>query len=829
MKESLANWISESEALRYTESFRSTQIPTWLSEIHRRSEDFYIALVGELFQRMREPYEDRNDWARLANALAQFANNDFETTQCYVNRNEARLFAAGAFYIGGFPASAYLTMRESNAQSEQNDFIRCEDFLYRPKELRSDEMEKLIQALRKNRLWEIQEMTERASLEANEKIEDGPEAWISTRLYQLLLDQFSQNNLRAVLPSRETNYWFPLVKLFLSQSPPRWEFFPSQIDAINRGLLESTQTFSLQMPTGAGKTTLCETLFYDHLRSTTNSTAVLLVPYRSLASELKNSLVRRIGRLGFRSMAIYGGTVPVGDEASSLDSVRALIATPEALSGLLSANPEFFDRISLLACDEGHLLDSGSRGVCLELILSKFRARKPNPPRFVFLSAIVPNIEEINTWLGGTEDTVVRSEYRPAIAEFSTLRASGSNSGTQIDLEINAADTEPIKYRVARFLERSRFTYRSEETKRRRTYPFTSYKVRAIATARMALPMGTCAVFATHKTGSQGAIALANEVLEQLNYPLQLPNPADFADESRERVEEYLREEYGAEWVGTRAIASGFVIHHGDIPQETREVLETVVRNRHCRLVICTSTLAEGVNLPVRTLVLYSVFRQRGTQRTSMLLRDIKNLVGRAGRPGSNTKGLVICVNESDWIEVERVALQATGEPITGALAELLQAVIRFLASSTGDNQLSNELLEDNPELHALVDGVDATLIELAAQEIGMQQLADMANEIAERSFAASQNNSEITDLLKSVFSLRSEAITEMHVSGKLHWARKTGARPRMIDLVEEGLSRSVDDWTILSNTLKSYCQISCSSPGSSGGLLDAVDETLSC
>ncbi|EMI24620.1 DEAD/DEAH box helicase domain protein [Rhodopirellula europaea SH398] len=224
--------------------------------------------------------------------------------------------------------------------------------------------------------------------------------------------------------------------------------------------------------------------------------------------------------------------------------------------------------------------------------------------------------------------------------------------------------------------------------------------------------------------------------------------------------------------------------------------------DRSCPLIVCTSTLAEGVNLPVRTLVLYSVVRRTGQGQTAMLLRDIKNLVGRAGRPGSNTKGLVICINESDWGTVQQIAEQATVEPVHGALAELLSTIIRTLARSTTINELTNDILEANSWLHALVDGVDATLIELAAQELGMEQLQELANEIAEKSFAATQADDSEIDLLKTVFQLRSEAIVQMQTSGKLAWVRSTGARPRMIRLVEEGLLPLVEDWTALSGTL---------------------------
>src|SRR5690606_15363651 len=129
----------------------------------------------------------------------------------------------------------------------------------------------------------------------------------------------------------------------------------------------------------------------------------------------------------------YGGTVPTGDEVRDLDSTRVMVATPEALSGILSAEPAFFRRIALVICDEGHLLDGAGRGVSLELLLARMRARE-DAPRIVFVSAIVPNIEEINSWLGGTTETVVRSDYRPALAEFAVLQPVGKGAGASVTL-----------------------------------------------------------------------------------------------------------------------------------------------------------------------------------------------------------------------------------------------------------------------------------------------------------------------------------------------------------------------------------------------------------
>ena len=163
------------------------------------------------------------------------------------------------------------------------------------------------------------------------------------------------------MPDGQSAQWTPLVESLLNRSPAAWEFFPSQIAAINGGLLTRTETYSLQMPTGAGKTALCETLLYWHARSSETSAAVLLVPYRSLAAELRATVVKRLNEMGVSAGCVYGGTVPTGDEVRAVDQMRALVATPEALSGVLSADPKFLERISLVICDEGHLLDGGSR------------------------------------------------------------------------------------------------------------------------------------------------------------------------------------------------------------------------------------------------------------------------------------------------------------------------------------------------------------------------------------------------------------------------------------------------------------------------------------
>jgi len=796
MRDVLAKWVSDADALHHVERFGFTQTPLQLSYVRTRNDDYYISLVGELFERLRDEYEHATDWSRLGNAIT-LAGGVGRGTQARdrIDQSEAALLAAAAFYFGGYPASAYLTLKAVSSLPSEGVLLACYELLARPSHPRSNEVQSLVEAVREGTLEAISTAVETSADSEAAALRGGPSEWIGWRLYRQMAARFARTNIRAVLPDGESEFWTPLVQSFLSRTPPAWDFFPSQIDAIQNGLLESDVSFSIQMPTGAGKTALSETLLFYHLTKNPKDAAILLVPFRSLAAELRGSLVKSLGRMGLPARCAYGGTVPTGDEVRDLTNTRAIVATPEALSGLLSADPEFFNRVSLVICDEGHLLDGQARGVGLELLLARMRARETGSPRFVFVSAIVPNIDEINEWLGGTADSVVRSDYRPAMAEFSVLRVSGKNADTQVDLVLHPHDQRSA-FSVERFLARSDFQYRNASTGRLKTYTFSSVKTQAIAAARKALPMGAVAIFAANKRGNQGAVGLADELLKQLDVPLLLPKPIQYvADRNKlDTVVEYLETEYGSSWIGTRTLACGAVLHHGDIPQESREVLEQLLRNEDVRVAICTSTLAEGVNLPIRTLVLYSVQRRnQGGRLENLLARDIKNLVGRAGRAGSTTKGLVICANPDQWPLVEPVALQEPGERVAGALLELMGRLRAALSQQS--LTLTNAILETVTELHTLVDGIDATLIDLAAEELGEEELVQIAGRIAGQTFAARQADTDTALLMREVFQLRAKRVAELQNAGRLNWIRETGTRARILESVETDLLPARERW----------------------------------
>ncbi|MDB5961641.1 MAG: box helicase [Massilia sp.] len=799
MKASLAKWIGDSDALTHRKLFNVVQGTVELAHIDHHADDYYIALVGEFFDRMRANVAPGPEWARIGAALFQIAGHEQDNARIGIASAEALLFAATAFYCGGYSASAYLVSKRIELPDDTSEITRaCLDLLTRPKYMTSRTGTALLQSLRRGRMDEILTIKKQASLDARGALAIGPDQWIPARLFEKLIERFAVTNIRAVLPAQagHSDFWTPIVESMLVRPGGPWEFFPSQITAIGQGLFDHRQSFALQMPTGAGKTALSELLLYWQAQQSDTDVSILLVPYRSLASELRGSLVKHLNSMGIASRCAYGGTVPTGAEVGALSATRVVVATPESLLGLIGADAGFLGRVSLIICDEGHLLDGDARGVGLELLLARMRVRLGQPPRFVFISAIVPNIEEINAWLGGNASTVVKSDYRPALAEYATLRPQSPDAGRpySVALEMHPHEVAPTKYAIDGFLSRSDFQYVDRKSGRSRTYQFKTIKTQAVGAARKALPMGGVAIFCANKGGNQGAFGVTDELLGQLQLNLNMPNPGSFADATKTSpVSIYLKAEFGNLWIGALAVDAGAVMHHGDVPQEAREILEELLRDGAIRLAICTSTLAEGVNLPIRTLILYSVRRTSLSGRpTDMLTRDIKNLVGRAGRPGSATKGLVICANSDQWPMVSKVALQNPGERVDGALFALINTVS---AATAAGRHLTNAFLENDPTLYSLVDGIDATLIDLAAEEVGFDQLLAMASKVANQTFAAVQVDAPSKLILHKVFHLRAERIVGLRDSGRIAWVRETGARARLVDLVEQQLAPSNPEW----------------------------------
>jgi replicative superfamily II helicase len=120
---------------------------------------------------------------------------------------------------------------------------------------------------------------------------------------------------------------------------------------------------------------------------------------------------------------------------------------------------------------------------------------------------------------------------------------------------------------------------------------------------------------------------------------VSLPAPSTHSNaEEISRMSRLFEENFGGDSYLTRAAQLGMFAHHGNTPDGIRLSIEHAMRDDLIRLVVCTSTLAQGVNLPIRYLLITSTMQGGDRIRA----RDFHNLMGRAGRAGMYGEGTVI-------------------------------------------------------------------------------------------------------------------------------------------------------------------------------------------
>lgn len=653
----------------------------------------------------------------------------------------------------------------------------------------------------------IQELLQRIETQKNIAYKHNPNEFSICFLAESILKKFMINNIWTDLLKHNTSdHWSSYIDKTTKKSFPVWDFFPSQKTALEKGILNSLKSIVLQTPTSSGKTAICELLIYNEHKNNSNCKILYLAPFRALAAELRQSFGRNLSRLGISSKTIYGGNIPTGAEKELIQNVTLLIATPEKFMALENSISDFLKDFTMIICDEGHLLDDGNRGLNYELLLSRLKSEKGVDRKFIFISAIIPNIDKINEWLGGTEQTVVRSTYRATEIEYGFLKPFDESS-TNFVLDVNPFKNAPQNYKLNKFLTVNDFKY-NQKLKikvKERVYDFKSGKAKSAAIALKSLNSGSVALFAPTigTKANVGVIPLAKELMSQISLGLNLPNPSDFIKREskiQNNLKEYFKIIFGNTYLLTEIIDFGILYHHGDLPQYIREVIEDAIRKEDIKLIVCTNTLAEGVNLPIRTIVISSTWRYNGQVQEPIELRNLKNLVGRAGRAGKETKGLVIVTNPNDFGIMEQVIKEQNIEDVQGHLFYIISQISKTVIARR--LTLTNEILEaeDDEEFKELIDSIDISIIDLLAEEIEPDDLQQTIQNLINETFAKFQSNDSQVDTLNNLINLRGERIRPFIVSNEFKFIKQSGSTIRGYNEIKDNLDLENSLWQELAD-----------------------------
>lgn len=754
-------------------------------DARRRSDDIYIACLASAFDSLRieDTEARRKELTALANTLVLYSRSAAAQHLSGVEKSLNQLYSAALYYLAGFPATGILLAREQGVPAEAEPEERfLLGFLRRDLDTNIPLGEQLAEMLAQDLAGDMGPLHDSIMAAVRTGLRDNPRAFIAARFALACMEDFEESNVWSALREHAAHYTPELWRPFLgnAESFPIWELLPSQMTALRSGLFgASDDTFSLQMPTSSGKTALCELLIYHEVKAR-NRRVLFLVPFRALAAEIRDGMSRRLTGVGVTVVASHGGNIPTRSEASSIEDADVLVATPEKFSALLQMSEDLANRYGTIICDEGHLIDDDTRGLQYELLLTRLRGTEETPRKIVFMSAILPNVDEIHAWLGGHDEGLASSSYRPVPLDYAFLTAQPRARDTW-QLEFNPLEQRPRNYFLLRFLCPDDFRYIKPSTGRPNLVGGWRTNLSLAAGAALkAARHGSVAVFTTTRR-SQGVAGICRKLLslceKRTRAARGLPDPSH----NNAGLLEFVTFVFGEDYQLPRLVRFGIGFHHGTLPQEIRRAMEEGIQAGTIRILVCTSTLAEGVNLPIRTLVMHTMRRyDRGAEAWIYLpKRTVKNIIGRAGRAGKETRGRVIFVSENERDVLEEVLRDEGMEAAKGALYGLIQAIDVFRREHRID--LNNDIFEAQPpEFLSLIDSIDFALLDLIPAETPQEDIERHVELLLERTLAAQFCDTDrLRECLSTVFRLRAEHLRRSVSREAWPVLRKTGASPR--------------------------------------------------
>ena len=419
--------------------------------------------------------------------------------------------------------------------------------------------------------------------------------------------------------------------------PPRFATFladewgishlhPPQAEAAP-GLLAGRNTL-VAIPTASGKSLLAYMAIVARLsQSHDRAKAVYIVPLKALAMEKYEDLQAIAGAMG------YTVGLGVGDataEAKNIEACNILVCTSEKLDSLLRHRSELVANVEIVVADEFHLLNDASRGPTLEINLTRLRHVRPQA-QLVALSATVGNCGELAAWLGAD---LVQSDWRPVALEYATFH----------DFHI-----EPRRVQAP-----SRADERFKLSQPRDLVGLKSHPVWSVVDDGLDQGAQVLMFVGTRRGAQSEARNLAKRVKKRLEKedPGRLKRLSELAQRLTGRGQSRLSDDLVA------CLSGGVGFHHAGLTHAQRKDVEAAFKSGDLVALTATPTLAAGVNLPARRVLVRDLKRWDDGMSRPLPVMEVRQMLGRAGRPKYDTRGeaWVYCKGTDGWEEADAVA-----------------------------------------------------------------------------------------------------------------------------------------------------------------------------
>lgn len=417
--------------------------------------------------------------------------------------------------------------------------------------------------------------------------------------------------------------------------------YPPQVSALKKGVLEG-KNLVLAIPTAAGKTLIAELCMLKSILEK-NGRCLYVVPLRALASEKYEDFKEKYAKLGI-SVGIATGDFDL--PSTYLSRHQILIATSEKVDSLLRFRAKWLtETLNVVVLDEIHFLDDASRGPTLEILTSRLKQLNPHI-QFLALSATIANVEEIAGWL---KSDYVTSVWRPVPLKEGVFYNDRIRFADQTYKAIAALSSEDVTNLVKDILKED----------------------------------GQVLVFVNSRRSTQAAAkTLAKAIAKSIN------------EDDKKALKSLARDILGAKDETTKicrklaeVVGDGVAFHHAGLHYRQRKLIEDGFKKNLLKVICSTPTLAAGVNLPARRVIIRDIKRyESGLGAAYIPTFEYKQCAGRAGRPKYDQYGEAILIAKTlneVGVLFEKYVL-ALPEPITSKLgneAALRTHVLSSIAS----------------------------------------------------------------------------------------------------------------------------------------------------
>ncbi|WP_420114043.1 DEAD/DEAH box helicase [Pseudactinotalea sp.] len=444
-------------------------------------------------------------------------------------------------------------------------------------------------------------------------------------------------------------------------------------------------------PTGAGKTVVGE--FAVHLALVQGRKAFYTTPIKALSNQKYPDLVRRHGQA---SVGLLTGDTSVNGDAP------VVVMTTEVLRNMLYAGSPTLAGLGFVVMDEVHYLADRFRGPVWEEVILHL----PLDVQVVSLSATVSNAEEFGDWLSEVrgECEVIVSEHRPVPLWQHVMVGSGLHDLYSADVDPTSPGvTPPISHDLVeaiRSVERSGDRRRGGRESRNRSrgrYHQRRSMVRPPARGVVVDRLDRAGllpaiVFIFSRAACDAAVSQVVHSGVRLTTPAERHQIADLIAERTAALPPEDLDVLGFDaW--EHALLSGVAAHHAGMLPVFKETVEALFTQGLVKVVFATETLALGINMPARSVVLEKLVKWDGSSHAAITAGEYTQLTGRAGRRGIDVEGhaVVLYASGLDPVALAGLASRRT-YPLRSSFRPTYNMAVNLIATAGWER--AREVLE---------------------------------------------------------------------------------------------------------------------------------------